>query len=123
VRNLERVLHYYAPETEIAWWQLQQKQEEAFYLTRFAREAIIKAKGRGIGANSKERIEQENSCLFTQDTQNGQHCFARELPFYLACFVQGSGTISHCFCWQEKKESLLQQKVKLKCYRVINRKL
>lgn len=122
-RNFERLLHYYASETEIAWWQSQQKQDEAFYLTWCAREAILKAKGRGIGAISKVRFEPGNSCFFTQEAPNGQLFFAQELPFYLACFVQGSGTISHCFCWQEKTASLLQQKVKLNRYRVINRKL
>ncbi len=86
VRNFERLLHYYASETEIAWWQLQQKQDEAFYLTWCAREAILKAKGRGIGAISKVRFEPENSCFYPRGTKRATFfCTGIAFLFSLLC--------------------------------------
>ncbi|KGQ32069.1 4'-phosphopantetheinyl transferase family protein [Gallibacterium anatis] len=121
IRNFERLLHYYASETEIAWWQSQQKQDEAFYLTWCAREAILKAKGRGIGAISKVRFDTVNGCFFSQDAPNGQLFFTNDLPFYLACFVEGNEKVAQCFYWQEKTASLVKQTVQFNIYQVINR--
>ncbi|MGY6772999.1 4'-phosphopantetheinyl transferase family protein [Gallibacterium sp. ZY190522] len=120
-RNFARLLSYYATETEINWWKSQQKQDEAFYLTWCAREAILKAKGRGIGAISKVRFDTVNGCFFSQDAPNGQLFFTNDLPFYLACFVEGNEKVAQCFYWQEKTASLVKQTVQFNIYQVINR--
>ncbi|QDJ12500.1 4'-phosphopantetheinyl transferase [Mergibacter septicus] len=96
-RNFLRLLHYYATENEIRWWQKQVDQEKAFYQSWCCREAILKSSGIGIVGLSDVIFEAENNKFITQHCPIGNVIFFSKLPFYLACFSQ-ENEIS-CFEW------------------------
>ncbi|WP_082990919.1 4'-phosphopantetheinyl transferase family protein [Gallibacterium salpingitidis] len=87
-RNFSRLLRYYAQPAELAWWQKHYDQHGAFYLSWCAREAILKATGRGIGALSKVVFAVDRHQFLTKEAPEGTLLFAQSLPFYLACFVE-----------------------------------
>lgn len=119
-RNLARLLAYYATEEELKWWQECQHPEPAFYLSWCAREAILKAKGRGIGAISKVMFEPTQQRFSTSDAPAGTLLFTSTLPFYLACYVEDYRE-EHCYCYQWDNHKLAQVITKFNRYLVVNR--
>lgn len=105
-RNLAQLLAYYAQPAELAWWQRHYDQHEAFYFSWCAREAILKASGRGIGALTKVVFNPNTHSFITQETAPGMLLFAKSLPFYLACFMEKyAANQTHYYGWNGQKLS------------------
>ncbi|MFC0308992.1 4'-phosphopantetheinyl transferase family protein [Gallibacterium trehalosifermentans] len=121
-RSFERLLGYYAQKEELQWWQQQDDQATAFYLSWCAREAILKAKGRGIGAISKVTFQPQQATFITSDAPNGLLRFCQSLPFYLACFVE-QFSAEQFYCYQWSDETLQKVHLSFSDYCVVNREL
>lgn len=103
-RNFAALLHHFAAENEIQWFEQQQDKARAFYQIWCLREAVLKSQGVGIVKLSEVKHNPERLSLHSAYCPVGELIFTAELPFYLAAFSSGNGlTTARYFQLAEKR--------------------
>lgn len=98
-RNFLGLMEHFAPTEEVAWFQQQSDEENAFYRCWCLREAVLKSQGVGIVKLSEVMHFPQEQKIFSDYCPQGQLCFTDELPFYLAVFVNHRGKLPHFYSW------------------------